>query len=123
DEFRTDVLVQMHEHFRVALRPKLMAVGDETRTERLEVVDFAVECDTYGAILVGHRLVAERGDVDDGEAAESQPRAAIVAHEHATIVRAAVLEPIAHRHDCLGPHRRAVERQFTAYSAHVSTYR
>src|SRR5215467_13078684 len=95
-----------------------MPVRDETRTQRLEVIDLAVEGDDDRAVLVRHRLVAERRHVDDGEPAEPEANASIVADEQTFGVGAAMFQTISHRNDRLSAYGRAVERQFTANAAH-----
>ena len=65
------VLVEVDEHFRVAVRAEAMAAAEESVPQRAVVVDFAVEDDPDRAVFVGQRLMSA-GDVEDGEAAMSQ---------------------------------------------------
>ena len=95
-----------------------MPAGHEPFTQRLEVVDLAVEGDPDRAVLIRHRLAGQRREIDDRQTPEAETGPLIVADEHALIVGTSMLEPIAHGDDRLGPHRRAIERQFTADAAH-----
>ncbi len=73
DAPRPVLLVGVHDDFGVARRPEAMTARDEPLPQHVVVVDFAVEDDPAGSVLVRHRLrtalaiddrqprVAERG--------------------------------------------------------------
>ncbi len=71
EHLRPLVLVEMDEHFRVALGAEAVAGPLQPAAELAEVVDFAVEDDPHRAVLVGHRLLAA-GEVDDRQPAMAQ---------------------------------------------------
>ena len=56
---------------------ELVALGLELGTEFLEVVDLAVEDNDDATVLVGHRLGASLGQVEDRQAAEAEGNAAV----------------------------------------------
>src|SRR5262249_14249776 len=67
DEAFAFFLIQMDKHLGIAVGSETMPLGLEIGTERLEVVDLAVEDDLDGAVLVADRLIAS-GQVDDRQA-------------------------------------------------------
>ena len=56
---------------------ELVALGFELGTEFLEVVDLTVEDNDDATVLVGHRLGASLGQVEDRQAAEAEGNAAV----------------------------------------------
>ena len=60
DHFRAFVFIKMDEGFRVAMRPEAMPAAFQAAAEGGEVVDFAVEDDPHGLVLVGDRLPRRR---------------------------------------------------------------
>jgi hypothetical protein len=55
----------MDEHLGIGLRAKDVAVRLERFLQVAKVVDLAVECDPDRAVLIRHRLRAQRGEIDD----------------------------------------------------------
>src|SRR5579864_2880903 len=102
----------------VALGAEPVAAGDEAITKGFVVVDFTVEHDLHGAVLVRHGLAGVRGQVDDLQPAETEPGRSPQRDVLAEAVRAAVRQPIAHRRERVLAHGAAVESQFTANAAH-----
>src|SRR3984957_21214655 len=72
DAIRAFALVKVKDDFRVSMRCEFMSLALEFAAEFGEVVDFAVIGNPERAILVGHRHVAERGQIENGEAAAAQ---------------------------------------------------
>ena len=67
-----------------------MAGLEQLFAEVLEVVDFTVEGEGDGAVLVEHGLMAGRAEVDDAEAIVDEGEAGGVVAVSAPVVRAAV---------------------------------
>ena len=61
------LFVAVDQHLGVALAAEEMALGDQLGAEIEVIVDFAIEGDVNGAVLVAHRLRAEGREVDDRE--------------------------------------------------------
>ena len=87
------LLVEVHDHLRVALGREAVAGPLEPVAQLAVVVDLAVEDDHDRAVLVGDRLVAGR-EVDHAQALDAEPGA--VGREDAPLVGAAMLEARAH---------------------------
>jgi hypothetical protein len=71
----------------------LVPPGEQVPAQRGIVVDFPVQQDPDGAVFIGNRLPAT-ADVNDAEAAVSQPHAGT--HENAFIVRPAMAQGLVH---------------------------
>jgi hypothetical protein len=71
----------------------MMASVLELGSELLEVVNFSVENDPDGSVLVKHRLVAS-SQIDDAKAAHTEARS--VFDEDAFVIRTAVHNSLAH---------------------------
>ena len=70
--------------------------SSELPAQRQVVVDLAVEDDLDGAVLVGHRLVGGRREVDDRQPAEAEADVALRRQPEALAVRPAVHHRVAH---------------------------
>ncbi len=94
DHFGSEILIEMHQHFRVAVRPEAVSGGLEFSAQGMVVVDLPVE--DYGdrAVLVADGLLAS-ADIDDAQSAHAKRHA--VGHVIAVGVRAAMRDGIAHR--------------------------
>jgi hypothetical protein len=66
----------VHDHLGVRARREAVPAREQLLPQRLEVVDLAVEDHHHRPVLVEHGLVA-RGQVDDGQAAMTQPHPAL----------------------------------------------
>ena len=88
------LFVQMDDRFGVAARSIAMPLRLEAGPQRGVVVDLAVEGDPHAAVLVGHRLLAGRADVDDGQAAMREADGAV--DEQTGAVGTAMGQHIAH---------------------------
>src|SRR5208282_893519 len=82
------LLVKMQNGFGVAVRPELMAPRQEIRAQIAIVIDFTVEGNPDGLVLVGDRLVAA-GQVNDAQAPIPQAQRAVQ-------VKALVVRPTMH---------------------------
>ena len=100
------LLVAMHEHLGVAVRPKDVAGPLEFAGELAIVVDLAVLDDDDAAVFAADRLVAA-GQVDDREAPRGDPDPAV--DVHALRVGAAVDERRRHPAEPLAVDGAAVE--------------
>jgi hypothetical protein len=83
------------------------------RTQFLVVVDFAIERNPYGAVFIGHRLMS-RAQIHDGQAAMPQPNCAV--KPDSCIVRPAMCERIAHRHEMRLVHA-PIQSSWNGYAA------
>ena len=54
------LLIRMNDTLRIRRRAKLMTQAFELWLEFTIIVDLAIECDPYGTIFVGHRLMPTR---------------------------------------------------------------
>src|SRR5208337_367094 len=79
------LLVKMQNGFGVAVRPELMAPGEEIRAQIAVVIDFTVESNPDGLVLVGDGLVAAR-QINNAQAPVPQS-------QHAVQVKALVIRP------------------------------
>ena len=75
DQALSPLLIAVHENLGVGIAVEGVAGGLQLGAELLEVVDLAVEDDEDGAVLVAHRLGASLGEVENGQAAETQRHA------------------------------------------------
>jgi hypothetical protein len=66
----------MQNSFGVAMGPELVAARQEIRTEIAVIINFAVERDPDGLVLIGDGLVTAR-QIDDAQAAVSQAHGSI----------------------------------------------
>jgi hypothetical protein len=117
-EARPALLVEVHEHLRVAAGREAVAALLEARHQLAVVVDLAVLDDVDGAVLVRDRLVAA-GEVDDRQPAHREADGPV--EQHAVAVRPAVHEGVVHG----GQGGRitaadAVERRLAADAAHAA---
>jgi hypothetical protein len=62
----------MNDHLGIRIAIETMARCDKFRTDFQVVVDFAVEGDPDGSILIRHGLVTGLGQIDDGKASMAQ---------------------------------------------------
>src|SRR6478736_3298919 len=110
------LLVEMHEHFRVAVRPEAVSGGLELPAEAAVVVDLPVEHDDDGAVFVTDGLLSS-ADVDDAQTTHAERHA--VRHVIAVGVRTAVRYGIAHRAHArprlLAGDRQADKARYTAH--------
>ena len=74
EEVRPLVLVEVDDHFGVAVRAEAMAGAFQPPAQLAEVVDFAVEDDPDRAVFVRQRLLPA-GQVDDRQPAMAQGHA------------------------------------------------
>ena len=88
------LFVLMDDRFGVAPRSIAVPLRLEARPQRRVVVDLAVEGDPHAAVLVGHRLLAGRADVDDGETPVREADGAV--DEQTGAVGTAMAQHIAH---------------------------
>jgi hypothetical protein len=76
-----------------------MALGLELAPQRLVVVDLAVLDDPDRPVLVGHRLVPGRREVDDRQASVAETHSVLGEDQCARVVGPSVDERTAHRTD------------------------
>jgi hypothetical protein len=69
------LLVQVDNRFRITSRSKTVTALHELLPQFAEVVDLAVEDDTDVAVLVRHRLIRVRRQIDDPQPTEAEGRA------------------------------------------------
>jgi hypothetical protein len=84
---------EVQDHLGVALAAKPVALGFEVAAKLPVVVDFSVEDDLEGVILIGHGL-SPPGEIDDSQTGHAEPNARLLVGSH--VVRAAVLEDAEH---------------------------
>ena len=118
DEARSVLLVEVHEHFGVALGGEPVAASLELGPKLAVVVDLAVLDDPDRLVLVADRLIAAR-EIDDGQASRSEADVAV--DVRATAVGAAVNEGLVHRSQDLGIDPFAVEPRDSADSTHATS--
>ncbi len=94
---RAEVLVAVHQDLGVGRAAERVPLLDEPLSQLEEVVDLAVVDDLDLTVFVGHRLVAERAEVDDRQAAHTHADA--VLDERAAGVGAAMAHARRHRLD------------------------
>jgi hypothetical protein len=114
------LLVQMHDHFRVAVRGEAVPSSLQRVTQLAVVVDLAVQDDDYGAVLVVDRLVAGI-EIDDAQPLD--PESDVVLVMDPARVGAPVLQPCAHSREELGRHPVAPRTELSYDPAHPLTSR
>jgi hypothetical protein len=98
DDVDAPFFVSVDDGFGVGvIRLESMAARLELASQRLMVVNLAVEDDVHGAVLVGHRLVCTRRQVDNGKAPERQAYSAGAVDPQSLAVGPAVAHQLAHR--------------------------
>ena len=75
DQALTPLLIAVHEDLGVGVAVERVTRGLELGAELLEVVDLAVEHHKDRAVLVAHGLGSRLGEVENGQAAETQRHA------------------------------------------------
>ena len=115
DEGGPALLVEMHEHLGVAVRPELVAGVLQPLAQVAVVVDLAVLHDLDAAVLVADRLVRAL-EVDDRQAPRGERDGLL--REHAGAVGPAMDERLVHRVHDARVDGRAVEGQQAADAAH-----
>ena len=92
----------------------------ELRAQLRVVVDLAVVGDPYGAVLVGHRLMASGGEVDDRQAPMAQRHPLVRAHARAAVVGAAMTQHVGHaRHGRFVDPEPIIKREDAGDAAHA----
>jgi hypothetical protein len=81
----------MENGFRIAVRGKTVAQGDETAAEICKIVYFAIENDAFRTVFVKDRLMAA-GKVDDAQT--TMTKSGMVVQEESGVVRTAVSQGI-----------------------------
>ena len=74
DALGSVLLVEMHDRLGIRLRPEGVAARQQVRAQAEVVVNLPVEGDVNRAVLVRHRLVGHRAEVDDLQPAEPESR-------------------------------------------------
>jgi hypothetical protein len=82
------VLVQMEDRLGIGPRPQCVSAGLQRALKILKVVDLAVERDVQGPVLVGHRLMTARREIDHRETTVRQTDRS--ARPHAFVVWSAM---------------------------------
>ena len=90
------LLVEVDDRLGVGARAEPVALGLEARAQLGVVVDLAVEGDPDRAVLVGHRLVPGRRQVDDRQPPVAEHHAPVGRLPQAGVVGAAVGHGVAH---------------------------
>ena len=90
------LLVEMDDHFCVAVSVENVTAAFEIRTKLGEVVNFSVVDDTDGFVFVENRLVTS-GEVDDAQPPHAQARA--VLYENAFVIGSAMNNALTHPMD------------------------
>src|SRR6185437_10148458 len=93
---RPELLVQVYDRLRVAVRLEAMPACDQVSAQVLIAVNFSVEDHPDGAVFVRDRLVS-RGQIDNAEPPHAD--AAWPIDMEAFIVRSAVAYPVTHLPD------------------------
>ncbi len=88
------LLVEMHQHFRVAARAEGMTLAGQLAAQVLEVVDLTIEDDPDRAILVAQRLRRVRRQIDDRQPPMAEAQAAV--EVHAASVGPAMAQHVGH---------------------------
>ena len=97
DDPRAPLLVAVDDHLGVGVvGAEAVPLLDELPAQREVVVDLAVEDDLDRSVLVRHRLVGCRRQVDDRQAAEGEPDVALRRQPQAVAVRPAVHHRVPH---------------------------
>ena len=73
DHLRAAFLVQVQQHFRVGARAELVTLA-QIGVQFAKIVDLAIEDHPTRAVLVAHRLMAGRRQIDDRQSPKCQPR-------------------------------------------------
>src|SRR5262245_49792290 len=119
DASRSKLLVGVQDRLRVGRCLKTVSPCFQERPERAVVVDFSVEGNPAGAILVAHRLMSASA-IDDGQA--TVPKCDTILGVESFTVRAAVGKRRRHRVDGTTCTRRqsAIQTVDAGYSAHIT---
>jgi hypothetical protein len=108
---------RLQQHLGVGARPELLAGGPKLGPQFLKVVDLAVVSDDIAPVGAHHRLMAGRGQVDDGQPSVAEPdhcvRVATLA------IRPAMRNRIGHATDDDSRHCLAVEGDHSCNAAHT----
>ena len=94
----------MDDYFRVGIRPKLITLALQLRSQLSIIVNLAIEDYPNGFFCVRHRLMTA-GQIDDGKPAESEANGAI--EKVALIIRPAMDNRLGH-----APNRFRLDRLF-----------
>jgi hypothetical protein len=87
------VEVKPQQHFGIGVPPPGLGLeAVELAPKLLEVVDFAVKDQHHPTIVAGHGLVAQGGEVEDGQAGVAQAHFCLVVEVETGVVRATVGE-------------------------------
>ena len=116
------LFVAVDQDLGVAVALEDVALGDELPLEIEEVVDLAVEGDPDGPVLVGHRLRAGRGEIDDRQAPVPESERAF--DVDAATVRTAMRDHVGHAGEELavgGMRRISIQEATDAAHAGFST--
>jgi hypothetical protein len=97
DTITAHFLIQMGNHLGVGVGREPMAPAPELGTELRKVVNFPIEYNPDGSILVKHWLVAS-SQIDDAKAAH--PKARAIFYENAFVIRTAMHDGLAHAVNC-----------------------
>src|SRR6266508_3250529 len=121
DAARALLLVEVEDGVRVGLGAVDVALRLELGPELRVVVDLAAEGHPDRAVLVGHRLVAGCGEVDDREPPVPERDPLLGGVPGAPVVGAAVVDPLAHPgHELLVDGEALARAQDPADAAHQS---
>src|SRR5262249_11137331 len=116
---KAPLLVAVHEHFGVAvIRAESMTARHELGPQPAMVVDFAVEGDDDGAILVLHGLRGCCSQIDNREPAMTEGDLAVAGEPAVAAIRSAMSHYGGHAFDQGTIDHAATVRQQTRYSAH-----
>ena len=111
------LLVQVDDRLGVRVRVVAVPLRLELGPDVHVVVDLAAERDPDRAVLVGHRLMAGRPQVDDREPSVRERDPVLGRVPRAAVVRPSVVDELAHRRDELLVDREAVARAEDARDA------
>ena len=103
-----ELLISVQQHFRVGFSRKDMAFFDQFSTNRLVVIDFAVEHQHHRFIFIKNRLAAA-GQVDNGKPSETEGD--ILIDIACGLIGTAVGNTVAHSVDNLVSIRQAIYRK------------
>src|SRR5690606_11207758 len=113
------LLVEVDDDLRVRRRPELVTPSPEIRRQLDVVVDLPVEDDPDCPVLVAHRLMPERGEVQDREPPVRKPDGTI--YVNPGIVRPAMEHRVPHANQEPLVYRTAIELQYAGDSTHKSS--
>ena len=116
DARRAFLLEKVQDDLGVGAGPEPVPSRLQPGPQILEVVDFPVEDDPEGFVLVGHRLVPLEGKVDDAQPRVTQ--AGLPERQDPPVVRPPVAEPVACAFRILRPGGLAVPTDLPVDSAH-----